>query len=243
MKVGILSMKGNFDKTLGQGVQTYIYEIWKHTGYDKIELGFGKGSIAKVSFTLSSMLHDYSKYDIIHMPAPIMMNPRARKKVTTLHELYAIPEGHPLYNPKKGGWIQNAIGGMIKNQIMKSDYLLADSTQVVLEAIDAGYPKDRIFMVNVGIGDKFIKEPIKRRARKHIVVGYIGSNSLRKNPGAAAKGFSLYEDDDAVFEMYGNFSKSSVDVSDKRIRLNGFIPEEDKVATYAMHDINFLYTS
>lgn len=57
-------------------------------------LGFGKNLTSrKVSFTLSSLLYDFSKYDIVHTLAPIMYAPPRRGKakiVTSLQELVMV---------------------------------------------------------------------------------------------------------------------------------------------------------
>ena len=140
MRVCILSMKGNFNRDLGQGVQIYMHELWTylqsrmapHDSVQKAELGTGNNaSVRKISFTLLSVMKSFRDYDIVHMPAPVMLNPRTRgSTVTTLHELFMISETNPLLErltqPGYGPAIAklSVIDKLIYKQIMGSDYLL-----------------------------------------------------------------------------------------------------------------------
>ena len=145
MKVGMLSMKGNFDKSMGRGPQRYAYELYENVArlakkkgveVDKLELGFGNSGFShKVSFTLATLSKGFYNYDIIHMPAPVMFNPpltRART-VTTVHELVVVPKGHLFYEDERSfrDMINpsTVIGDFIKKQIFASDYLIAVSKQ------------------------------------------------------------------------------------------------------------------
>ena len=76
MKVCMFSLKGNFDKGMGQGVQRMMFEMQRNIGdvvrgsggtFDKVELGFGRGyTTRRISFTLATMFHGFGGYDILH---------------------------------------------------------------------------------------------------------------------------------------------------------------------------------
>ena len=259
MNVCMLGMKGNFDKNLGQGVQTYNYQIWNNLkrimkGPDRIEkaeLGFGNSASArKITFTISEMLHSFSNFDLVHMPCPIMFNPRGKgTTVTTLHELVVLEEGHPLL--KGGGQKQNPvssfIGRSINDQIMGSDYLLPNSTQTLSEAAKLGYPKDRMFMINHAIDDKFSTSSIKHSRHGIFTVGYLGAMHARKNVRFAIRAFKFFNDTSAKFDIWGTMKPEYAPLvrmasSDRRIKFRGFAPEEAKVEIYKSFDV-FLFPS
>jgi glycosyltransferase involved in cell wall biosynthesis len=260
MRTCLLSMKGNFDKNIGQGVQRYIYEIWKDLSaitkapdkLDKIELGVGSSRLARiVSFTLSSLLHDFRKYDIVHAPAPIMFNPPVRGKalmVTTLHELVEIDRDSAYYIAmsklrKKhivSEYMNNSIERRIRRQVLGSDHIIATSTLVKREAVKAGYDASRIHIVNQGVDRRFIDEPMHRKSGA-FTVGYLGAHNIRKNVGFAIRAVRRIEDRNIAFKVYGKGAEHDNLVrladGDRRIEFMGFAPEESIVKAYDSFDV------
>lgn len=262
MDICILGMKGNFNKNLGQGVQIYNYQIWNNLKHKlkppshiyKAELGFGNTlTIRKITFTLAQAMHNFSKYDLVHIPSPIMFNPPGRgQKVTTLHELFLLEKNHPLRNYGKPNIkihnpLTEFIGESILNQIMGSDYLLPNSTQTFSEAAALGYPKDRMIIVNHAIDDKFIKCKVNKTNPTKFTVGYLGAMHDRKNVQFAIKSFMLFNKNSAVFQIWGNIKPEHTQLlqlasTDSRIEFKGFAPESIKTNIYSNFDV-FIFPS
>ena len=254
MKVCLLSMKGNFDASIGQGVQRYMYYTWKtleriqknYGRLDKVELGIGRGlPMRKASFTLLSLLHDFSNYDIVHTPAPIMFNPLWRgnaKMITTVHELIIIDEKSPctksVEKDKKPNMMVRAaagfVGTRIKKQILDSDELIVNSTQTRDEAVKLGFSKSHINIIKWGLDGRFLKGFTK--PPKKFTVGYMGALNARKNIGFAIRAFKSMEGRDVQFRIYGDGPERDelerLAVSDSRIELMGFADEKMHVSVY-----------
>ena len=261
MNICFLSMKGNFNRNLGQGVQIYIYEIWKNVdrfapksyNIEKTELGLDGGpSTRKLSFTVAQMFHDFSKYDIVHMPAPIMFNPRCKNTVTTVHEFFMLDESHPMYTKPKLNLnpmaiASDAIVNSIRNQILKSDYLLPNSTQTFEEGVRLGISRERMFMINHSIEDKFVTGRLPEARQGRFTAGYLGSMHDRKNVAFAIRSFSMTKSTKSTFEVWGNIKPGHSDVINEaaknpNVKLKGFAPETKKVRIYDGLDL-FLYPS
>jgi len=264
MKVGILSMKGNFDNRLGQGTQRYIYELWKNmremrnddVHVDKLEFGFGKSNLAhKVSFTLSLPFKYLGEYDIIHVLNGIPFAPPLRKSrakiVTTINELVVLDKGNPFRKalersaPTLKDKISDVVAGMIRKQQLSSDYIIAISDKTLKEAVKLGYSKDRIFVVNLGIDERFLAPLKKRKKNRKFKVGFLGGFNVRKNAIFAVNAFKMINDRDIVFELWGRKSGEYQNIekaagSDERIKFMGFAPEERLLDIYESFDA-FVY--
>ncbi len=260
MKICLLSLKNNFNKDIGQGVQRYMYELWKGLDgimrepdvLDKTELGFGNNNfVRKASFTLSSLFHDFRGYDIVHTPAPIMYNPKRLGKaqmVTTVHELVLVDDNSAyakaIAKTKKGFSMADRFGGLVYKkaikQILNSDHVITTSTLVRDEVVKLGFDRDRISIVNVGIDNRFIIEPKSRKTGK-FTVGYLGGHIPRKNVGFAINAFRKIKDPDLEFKIYGKGSEHDNLVKladgDKRIKFMGFAPENKIVKVYDSFDV------
>lgn len=268
MKVCILNMKGNFDKTLGTGTQRTSYELWRNIkplsikegiNVDRVEIGSG-GSLnaRKISFTMMLPFYDFSKYDIVHLLIPIPMAPRVHGKtkiLTTVNEFVILKEGSIAHQkivgkPLKGSiktYFSSLIGKGISKQIFDSDYISVNSTQTRHEAISLGYPGDRIFIVNHGVDERFLS-PIKRKEESGIFrVGYIGALNVRKNLSFAIDAFRRIGSDKIEFEIWGKpvlEYRNLVDQAkeNKMIKFMGFAPEDRIVGIYDRFDV-FVFPS
>ncbi len=256
MKVGILSLKGNFNRGIGQGVQKYIYEIWNNTNrlaktrgdsVDKIEFGYGNSyMLRKVSFTLMLGIKSFNGYDILHIPAPIMFNPRHGKEtkvVTTLHEFALIRKDSPIYTePRREGMFSGYIGRKIREQVINSDYIIPNSTQTEQEAIQIGCDRNKIEVVPHAIDDKFIYTPVpERKQNKRFRLGFIGRIGSRKNVKFAIDSFKSIENQKIDFEIWGNVVPDyahavKIPEGEDRIQLKGFAPEESIVKIFDSFD-------
>ncbi len=228
-------MGSNFRTDIGQGVQKYIYELYSHirtisNDIEKVALGNGK-----ISFTLIQLVYPFYRFDLIHMPAPIAFNPPLRKcpTLTTLHELVVHDNSNEylkIENTSKS-FNYDFIGSAIRRQIFSSDYLMANSTQTYEEAISQGYPKERMFIVNLGIDDIFLSKLPKKTPHKLFRVGYIGAHNKRKNVKFAFEAMSKIDAKDIVLEVYGLEGYYS-----KNVKLMGKLKEADKLRTYDSFD-------
>jgi glycosyltransferase involved in cell wall biosynthesis len=257
VKVGILSMKGNFNKDLGQGVQKYIYNIWRNllaldSGHtiEKVELGVGNGMLMReLSFTLSTFVRSLSGYNIIHIPAPIAFNPLRRGNaavITTAHEFILLDKDNPLAAmPETGGsFFETKIHEACIRQMLGSDHMIVDSTLVRGEAIRLGYDRDKISVVNIGVDDEFIKTPLRpRNGRKRpFVVGRLGSFWPRKNAAFTINAFMKLQDKDIRYDVWGKPSGNYDELvrmaaGDPRIAFKGFVPKDRMVRVYDSFDV------
>lgn len=249
-------MRGNFDKSIGQGVQRYIYNLWFYLDklmnkdekkIEKIELGMmGSLEFRRVSFTILAALHNFKKYDIVHIPAPIMKNPKLKKDgkiVTTVHEFLVVKEDNGLYPEIKaatnhGNFVSDYVGSSIINQITTSDFLLPNSKQTMEEAISLGHPKEKLILVHHGFDNEFLsQESVTKKDKSIFTVGYIGAFNTRKNAKFAINAFKRIEDKDIAFTIWGkpalqydSLLKFAGD--DPRIHFMGFAPEEKLIDIY-----------
>lgn len=258
MRIALLNMRGNFEKHLGQGVQKYIYNVWQHmlalkTGHtiDKVELGSGESRrMRELSFTWSSLFHNLSGYNIVHMPAPVAFNPMNRGKaitMTTSHEFFMLNERNPLRDTPEGKvlnhWTKTWAYNLCIKQLLNSDYMIVDSTLIRDEAIRKGYDRKRIFLVNIGVDDEFLDVPYRPKKRgKNFIVGRLGSFGYRKNVAFSIRAFRKIEDKDMRFEIWGKPSGTYDQLvelarGDDRIQFKGFAPKEKLVQTYDRFDV------
>ncbi len=248
VKIGILGLKGNFNKNIGQGVQTYTYRLTEHLKkilsdrdlLDKIELGFGNGNTARrLSFSLCELLFDGDKYDIIHMPNPVLFNPRGHtKKITTVHDLYILPESNPkLYDLYRGSPTVH----LSFWQITHSDFIITDTEQTQKEVLTLGYPREKTKVVNLGVDARYTSTPVPKKNHKTFVVGYLGGIGAKRNLTFAINAFENMEGRNTRFDLWGkfdakkDFDKYSTSAA-PNIRFMGFAPESKKVGIYDSFD-------
>jgi len=262
MKVCMFSLKGNFNKDIGQGVQRAMYEMSKNIGelmaseghkFDSIELGRGGSYMKrKISFTLSSLVRNFSGYDIIHSPGPIMYNPPLRgraKTVTNLYELTVVDKDSPYAvemansgTERKETALDIAIRSRVRRTLLNTDYLLAASSQSREEAIRLGFDPERVFSVPLGVDQRFIDQPVSRPSNKNFKVGYLGALNTRKNVKFVINAVRGMEDREVRLEVWGkklleyeNLAKLAD--GDSRISFMGFAPEDGLVGIYDSFDV------
>jgi glycosyltransferase involved in cell wall biosynthesis len=267
MKICMLSMKGNFNKNIGQGVQSVIQETYDGVRaqirspdrLDRVEVGVGKSLLRrKVSFTLLLPFRDFSGYDIIHTMAPIMFNPRKGGNATTLTAVYEfpiVPEGHILYSEpltaaqlagRPRALFEHALFKLIKRQVLGSDYLTSISSLATEEAVKIGFDRKRIFTINIGIDQRFIDQKLPgRKEGGKFKVGYLGNMHRRKNVIFGVRAFRQVPGRDLEFDIWGKQTweyERLVEEArgDGRIRFKGFAPEGNIVGIYDTFDA-FLY--
>ncbi|HUY70103.1 MAG TPA: glycosyltransferase [Candidatus Baltobacteraceae bacterium] len=261
MKVCMFSLKGNFNKDIGQGVQRMMYEMQSNIGelmrskggtFDKVELGFGKGyTTRRISFTLASMLHSFRGYDILHSPGLIMYNPpRGKAKMlTTLAELALVDKESPYATEmaaSKTEKLETAFDRMVRARVrgamMRSDYLTAISSLVRDEAISVGFDPDKVFVVNIGVDERFLNQPLSKPKNETFKVGYLGAMNTRKNVKFLINAVKQIPDRDLRLEVWGKKSLEYENLArlaggDSRINFMGFAPEDGIVGIYDSFDV------
>ncbi|MDE1833579.1 MAG: glycosyltransferase [Candidatus Micrarchaeota archaeon] len=261
MKVCMFSLKGNFDKGMGQGVQRMMFEMQRNIGdvlrgsgstFDKVELGFGKGYTARrISFTLATMFHGFGGYDILHTPSLIMQNPhRGRAKlVTTVPELALVGKDSPYAiamanstTEKRETAFDRMIRSRVRRAMMQSDYLTTISTSVKDEVVRFGFDADRVFVVNIGVDERFIEQPLNKPKNETFKVGYLGAMNTRKNVRFLINAVKQIPDKEVRLEIWGKKALEYENLArlaegDSRISFMGFAPEDRIVDIYDSFDV------
>jgi len=233
INVVILGLEGDFREDIGEGIQRYVYEIYKNlqtkseinvTKREYKSIGSGyiiKKSLTTLSFGLGFIFDRFKNIDIIHNPTQRpSFRPRFTRKsplVITVHDFnakldfkkFGINEKHSLKEALRGYLVM-----LITKLNMKfADYIIAISTQTKNECISLGFPEDKIYVVNSGMAPKFgvIKtdeeDDFAKKDKKIFRVGYIGSFIKRKNVRFAVEACMKTKGDDIVFEFYGKENK------------------------------------
>ena len=259
MKIGLIGLKGSFDtidlsKTGTRSVDKTVSELYnvlrnlhkKELVLDKIEFKRIKAIGPAFSIMLQSLFKNLKGYDILHNTDFRPFFPLRKGKAKTISTPYGLEF---LFDPTRD--FDRSLRGRLRNAIVMplalhslhiSDYMIAISSLVKENAIEWGYNKDRIFVVNNFIGKEFITKEIKeKKARSKFVVGYLGTFRLRENVGEAIKAFMLLKGDSYSFEIWGkqNFEYENLvkqAANDKRIVFRGPAPEEKIVDIYDSFD-------
>ena len=195
-------------------------------------LGNGKsfsGSI--IAFWLANT---FKKYDLVHN-FYFNVGMHANTTLTTVYDLREF----------KGTFVDT----WAARQWLKSDYLIAISSQTAEELIQKGYPKNRIFTVNIGINDKFFKKEIKKKPQNKVFkIGCISSFEKNKNIVNTVKAIKTYIFKlKYEFDFYGpggteeNAIKNEISKT-QYIHIMGYIPMKKIVETYDSFDA-FIFPS
>ncbi len=255
MRIALLAPKGDFDKAQGEGTLRYMYELYRNmkkveseysSCVEKVELPVRKHLSKRLSFALGNFFANLGEFDIAHsltlMP---MQNLRSRNtiKFMTIHDFQflLVPELSSDVKRsalKKIWWSRTFLKMPVKISLSSVDYIMVNSTQTRDETIEMGFPKERIFVANHGMDERFISAPLKKKGHvKRFKVGYVGAFRTRKNVGFAVEAFKMLPEKDVVFELWGppkfeyNMLRERVK-GDKRIEFKGFAPEKDLVKIY-----------
>ncbi len=250
IKVGLLGLAEDYDKSKGQGIQRYMHEVYfrmklnrkniqiEKTGNSHIVPVIGAG----LSFLLGNMAFDFGNYDIIHNMDQKPLLPLRKDNailVTTVHDFQ--PLLAPYLNdigPKERLWQAIINYGMWKS--LESDYLIARSTLTKADAIKLGYDRSKITIISDGVDERYFSRS-RRMKRKDFVVGYLGAFRKRKNIGFAINSFRHINTKNITFEIYGKeefeYKKViSASTKDGRIKYMGFAPENKIVQIYDSFD-------
>ena len=261
MRIGLLGVEGHFSKDSGFGIERYMYELYhsmktiknRDFSVSKVEIKklpiIGSG----LSFDLISRYRDFSEFDILHNLMPLKFSkPKALRKnilITTAHDFQPILypelmfESKPRFKDKL--WLELVIKPGLESTL-ESNYISANSTQTMEEAIKLGFNKSRIFVINHGIDKRFM-QPIKAKTNKDkFIVGYIGAMRKRKNLGFGIKAANTIKNKNIIFDIWGKKEfeyEYLADISkNKNINFNGFAPEKSLINIYDSFDA-FIFPS
>jgi glycosyltransferase involved in cell wall biosynthesis len=202
-----------------------------------------------LSMPINTLFIDFSKFDIIHnLPAyPFFPLKKGNAKiVTTAYEFQVV-----LYDDinkiqdrtlKDKLWRLTVVNGSINTMLHHSDYLIADSTQAYKEALQLGFPKNRLFMVNLGIDQRFVTDiKPRRRGKKEFKVGFLSALIARKNPFFAIRAIKAIKDPNIKLELWGKNNYTPQEIKneigdDRRIRYMGIAPEGKIIDIYDSFD-------
>lgn len=265
MRIALLAPKGDFDKAQGEGTLRYMYELYRNmkiiekeysSRVEKVELPLRKHLNKRLSHAFGNFLANLSEFDIAHsltiMP---MINLRSRNtiKFITVHDFQFLLKPELGADVKKGTlkkiwWSKAFLKLPAKISLASTDYVMVNSTQTRDETIAMGFPRERIFVANHGIDERFIDTPLKKKGKpQKFKVGYIGAFRRRKNAGFAIDAFMAVPESDVIFELWGQpkFEYEELKAKaagDKRIAFKGFAPEKDLIKTYDSFNI-FVFPS
>ena len=264
LNIKLIANIGEFDNNSGFGVERYAYNLYLHLSHQH-QINLGRSEINPLfniktasNLFLGALKFSYLKCnsDILHFLThiPFTNNKKFRissgKNVTiaTAHEFgiivdsvareIAYKEFVPnLLSFKK--YLNFKLWQKIILGALQADFLLPNSTQTMNEALKLGYPKNRIFLVNLGIEDAFLKPSI-RKENKNFILGYLGGLRKRKNVSFAIDAMRYVNDTKIKFEIFGkgeeylNLKKNANAV--KNINFKGFAPNQKIISIYDSFD-------
>ncbi len=249
LRVGLLGLKKEYDNTVGQGIQKYMYQMYSRLkGRKDVEVEVAEYNDtfpfmgSGISFMLGNMFKDFSSYDIIHSldQKPLLALRKGNAKlVVTAHDFQ--PLLAPQYNDtgiKEILW--NPIIQLGMRLSLRADHMIARSKLTHRDAIRLGYDKNKITIINDGVDERFFRKAAAKKGHG-FRVGYIGALRKRKNVEFAIEAFKRFGNRKASFEIWGKkqflYSKlESMASEDKRIRMMGLAPEQRLVEVYDSFD-------
>jgi len=187
-----------------------------------------------------------SKCDAYHAVGVIeaitlpFFKPKAEKRVT-IHDLI------PLKHPRKGlkGLFERLFIRLGLFSARKCDVVYAVSHLTKIDLVRfAGIPEDKIKVVNQPIDERFLIEPPrpgKFRENGKFMVGYISRMDYHKRHALLVELFKQWDNPNARLLLAGTGEEfervKRLAEGDERIKLLGFIPDEELVEFYDSLDV------
>lgn len=187
-----------------------------------------------------------SRCDVYHAVGVIegitlpLLKPRAEKRIT-IHDLI------PLKHPRKGlkGFLERFFIrlGLLSAKRYNVIYAVSHLTKVDLVRL-GGIPEDKIRVVHQPIDERFFTVPRKSgkfREPETFTVGYISRMDYHKRHALLVELFKGWNNPSARLLLAGTGEEfervRELAEGDKRIRLLGFIPDEELVEFYDSLDV------
>lgn len=263
MKVALLGLEKDFNPNAGKGPAVYMYNLYKNlldikginitrSGTRVPNLLGGGNSFTgnAISFTLNNLVRNFEQFDLIHtLYFNLIFSPFKYKKpiITTVHDAREIVD-IPLLKTDTEYIIYKKLVRYIGTRTLKSDFLICVSTQTKDEMIKLSYPKNKIYIVNLGIDKNFLTNKFITKPANYgkYNVGYIGSFAENKNVGFIFDAAKILKNS-VNFYLWGgknrNYSELLKKASElKTINLMGFAPGNKLINTYDSFDV-FVFPS
>ena len=248
----MLGMRSDFGVDSGAGVPRYMFEMYNRIrnerGLSVEKVMFRRLPVIGngISFRIISSFKNLNKYDIIHNLEELPFYPLKKGRYTsvaTAHDfgllLYPnelIPAALPI---RHAAWLELVVKPGLKSAL-SSDYIFANSTQTREEAVKLGFERKRIFLIALGVDDRYVRQVGKSRNKDIFKIGYIGAMRYNKNIKFAVKGINLIKDPKIEFEIWGKkefeYVNLTQEVKNKNIKFMGFAPENKIVDVYDSFD-------
>lgn len=256
MRALLLGWKGEFSsygKTKNQFYR-YTYEMYTRLkrnrfgiGIDKLEAislsNLGKGP----SMFSESLNKDFSNYDIIHSLdfSPVFPMRKGKSKLlTTVHDFqFALePEINRFATSPlmfREMMFEKVVLPLSLKSALSSDYLIAVSTLTKRDAIRLGFDSKRIFVVNHGVDERFLR-PVRKKKKGKFTLGTISAGGPRKNLPFSIRAFQSMHDQNVHFDIWGNITYNCEEFDlarkDSRISFRGFAPDDRIINIYDSFD-------
>ena len=269
LNIGFIARRGNFNvlrSQIGRGgysvqrltssLYIHLLENLKSTKYDisvdKIALGFGKSNnMQRISMIGNLLFLDLNKYDIIHANAPLPVRPvrmkTGAKLIQTCHGIHSVDKGGSCYyvEPRSRSIFEAAMSTIVDKNLLHSDFIIAVSSLTKRRLTDLGFEGKKIFVVNNGLDERFLKDLPPKHNKKQFVLGYLGPFYLSKNVIFAINAFKKIKDENMRFEIWGRKAYEYPRLleaarTDRRIKFMGMAPESRLVEVYDNFDA-FVY--
>jgi len=169
-----------------------------------------------------------------------IFKPKAEKRIT-IHDLI------PLKYPRKGlkGLFERFFIGLGLFSARKCDVIYAVSHLTKVDLVHfAGIPEDKIKVIHQPIDERFFREPRrwgKFREPDKFMIGYISRMDYHKRHALLVELFKRWDNPNARLLLVGigkEFERvKQLTEGDGRIRLLGFIPDDELVEFYDSLDI------
>jgi len=169
-----------------------------------------------------------------------VFRPKAEKRVT-IHDLI------PLKHPREGikGLFERFFIRLGLFSARKCDVIYAVSHLTKVDLVRfAGIPEDKIRVVHQPIDERFLREPRhagKFRERGKFMIGYISRMDYHKRHALLVGLFKQWDNPNARLLLAGTGEEfervKELVADDPRIRLLGFIPDEELVEFYDSLDV------
>jgi glycosyltransferase involved in cell wall biosynthesis len=197
---------------------------------------------------LKGLFRNFSKCALLHSLSQHPFYPLFRGKtvlISTVHELQyrQFSEYNYLAEQTLKGWLwENTVTKPGISCILNSDYLLATSRQIRRWLIDAGFPRERIFLAPLGIRPEFFITPKQYHERIGFKVGFLGTLGPQKNVEFAieANKYRPWAGDTMEFWGHSIYTQKQLKEmigQDKRVKICGPVPEDKKVSIYDSFDV------
>ena len=269
MKITLVGFKNEFTSETGSGIRRYAFEMKnnmpkqaKQKRYDisTFEINPILGNERALTLFLGAhnfLLFNKLKTDIFHF---ISHNPaingklfkkEGRSKVTIatgiefgyVKCLDTNKIGYSEFIPNKYDVKSFLVWQILQKNLLgtlNADFLIAISSQTRNEAIELGFKKENIYLVSLGVDNRFFRNS-HHKTNKYYTVGYIGNFRPRKNLKFAIESFKLLGKE-FKFEIWGNKNNYFEEMrklsgTNKMIQFKGFAPEREIVNIYDSFDV------